>query len=151
MLTYRREKLSSIREEIAPLLEKHWDEVAIEKDTVPLSPDWPMYELLENCGALVCITARHCGELVGYASYVLSRHLNYDLRVADCGPFFLDPVFRKGMAGVNLFRAAEIMLKDMGVDRVVHKVKLSLDVGSIFERMGYKPIERVYVKTLGGE
>ena len=152
MLIYRREAFCSFRDELTPLLEKHWEEVAIDKDTTPLDPDWSGYDLLERAGMLVCVTARaEDGRLVGYTSYTLTRHMHYNLQVADCGPFFLDPAFRKGLAGVNLFRAAEVVLKDLGVERVVHKVKLSHDVGRIFERMGYRPIERTYVKTLGGE
>lgn len=148
MLTFQVEKLEAVRPELEPLLLAHWEEVAIEKETVPLDINWGAYMTLDGMGLLVGITARDEGKLAGYASYILTRHMHYNLKVADCGPFFLHHNYRKGLAGVNLFRAAEKILKDMGVQRVVHKVKLSHDVGRIFERMGYRPIERTYVKTL---
>jgi len=151
MLTYRREKISDIKEELLPLLEKHWREIALDQDTVKLEPDWATYDMLDASGVICLITARHYGELVGYVAYLVVPSLHYkSLRVAENDLYWLDPVFRKGMAGVNLFRAAEVILAGEGVNKIVNKVKLHNDVGRIFERMGYTPIERVYVKTLAG-
>ena len=149
MLTYRREKLSDIKEEVLPLLEKHWEEIALEKEIVKLDPDWDAYEFMDSHGLLVCVCARHSGVLIGYTVYFISRNIHYkELLCAENDLFFLDPEFRKGMAGVNLFRAAEVVLKGLGVNRISNKVKLHHDVGKIFERMGYQPIERVYVKKV---
>lgn len=150
MLNYRREKIADIKDELLPLLEKHWREIALEQNTVKLDPDWASYDLLDASGVLCLVTARHHGELVGYVVYLIVNSLHYkNLRVADCDLFWLDPTFRKGMAGVNLFRAAEVILTGENVNRVTNKVKLYHDVGRVFERMGYTPIERTYMKTLG--
>lgn len=151
MLTYRRETIAAIKDEILPLLAAHWREIALDQDTVKLDPDWDAYTMLESAGIVYCITARHQGELVGYAVYLVVRNLHYkSIRVAENDLYYLDPAFRKGMAGVNLFRAAETILRSEGVDKIVNKVKIRHDVGRIFEKLGYTPIERVYMKTLGG-
>ena len=47
-----------------------------------------------------------------------------------------------------MFKHAETALRGKGVTKVINKVKLHFDVGKIFERMGYLPIERVYAKGL---
>ena len=151
MLAYRRETIAAIKDEILPLLEQHWREIALDQDTVKLDPDWATYEMLEQAGVSFVVTARHQGELVGYASYLLVRNLHYkNLRVAEHDLFWLDPAFRKGRAGIELFKKAEELLRDEGVDRIFHNVKIQNDVGKVFEYLGYTPIERVYVKTLGG-
>ena len=87
--------------------------------------------------------------MVGYAAYVISPSLHYsDQIIADADVFWLDPDYRKGMAGMRLFKQAEKVLKSYGVTVVLNKVKIHFDVGKVFERMGYKPIERVYSKSL---
>lgn len=149
MLTYARESLRDIKDEVAPLLDAHWREIALDQDTVNLDPLWESYEVIENVGAFVCVTARDDGLLVGYAAYIVARHLHYQqMVVAENDVFFLHPGYRKGLAGPKMFKAAEKILADLGVHKIVNKVKLHHDVGAVFERMGYRPIERIYVKDL---
>lgn len=151
MLTYRRETIAAIKDEILPLLDAHWREIALDQDTVKLDPDWATYDVLDQIGALLIVTARHEGTLVGYAVYLISQNIHYkNLRGAENDLYWLDPVYRKGRAGIELFRAAEFLLAGEGVQKVTHKVKLDHDVGRVFERLGYKPIERIYIKTLEG-
>jgi hypothetical protein len=47
-----------------------------------------------------------------------------------------------------LLQAVEDMAKRLGATQFYQKVKVHQDVGALFERMGYKAIERVYVKDL---
>lgn len=149
MLTYRRETIAAIKDEILPLLDAHWREVALDQDTVKLDPDWATYDILDQIGALVIITARYEGTLVGYAVYLISQHYHYrGLRGAENDLYWLDPAYRKGRAGIELFRAAEVVLAGEGVQKATHKVKLGHDVGRVFEHLGYKPIERIYIKNL---
>jgi GNAT superfamily N-acetyltransferase len=149
-LVFQPEKLADVKAEAMALIERHWREVALDQDTVPLDPDWQMYDKLEAAGVLHIITARtQGGKLVGYSAYLVTGNLHYrSLRVAETDIFYLDPSVRKGFAGLKLIRTAEHYLASVGVNKVVSKVKLHVDVGPVFERMGYRPIERVYAKTL---
>jgi hypothetical protein len=149
-LTFQRERLADVRKEVEPLLVRHWDEIALNKDTVPLDPDWDMYLRIEEAGFVCAITARRDGVLVGYVNYIISRNLHYrSLLVAEGDIFWLAPECRKGTAGIRMLRCAEGVLKEGGVNKIVNKVKLHFDIGVLFERMGYKPIERIYAKMIG--
>lgn len=146
-LTYQRESLNAVRDELMTPLIDHWREVAIDQETVPLSPHWEAYESLDRAGCLFVVTVRHEGKLVGYTCYVVSRGLHYDLKVASIDVFYVDSAYRS-KAGIRLFREAEKILSAEGVQRVTSKVKLNHDVGGIFKHLGYEEIERVYLKRL---
>jgi|TARA_R110000803_G_scaffold14164_1_gene39466 GNAT superfamily N-acetyltransferase len=148
-MEFSEETLSQCLDEARPLLVDHWENIALNKDTIPLNPLWNIYEKLEETGNLKIITARQDEKLVGYAAYVISPSLHYSSEIiADADVFWLDPNHRKGMAGMRLFKHAEKVLKSYGVTRILNKVKIHFDVGKVFERMGYDPIERVYSKSL---
>jgi len=148
-MEFSEETLSQFLDEARPLLVDHWENIALNKDTIPLNPLWNIYEKLEETGNLKIITARQDEKLVGYAAYVISPSLHYSSQIiADADVFWLDPNYRKGMAGMRLFKHAEKVLKSYGVTRILNKVKIHFDVGKVFERMGYDPIERVYSKSL---
>ena len=151
MLQYQVERLKDIYDDLRPLLDMHWEDVALDQETVHLNPNWPLYRTADDTGALHITTARvEDGELVGYAIYLLSSNAHYkQLAVADGDIFWLHPDHRKGMAGVRLLRKAEEFLIARGVHKILNKVKLHKDVGIVFERLGYTPIERVYAKTVG--
>jgi GNAT superfamily N-acetyltransferase len=149
MISFQREKLRDVKAEVEPLLLRHWHEIALNKDTVPLDPDWGGYFAAEDVGVICAITAREDGGLVGYMNYVLSRNLHYrSLFVAEGDIFWLAPEYRKGLTGVRMIRYAEEVLRGLGANKIVNKVKLHFDIGILFERMGYTPIERIYAKKL---
>jgi hypothetical protein len=37
------ENLAKVRREIEPLLEQHWQEIALNKDIIKMNPDWEGY------------------------------------------------------------------------------------------------------------
>lgn len=152
MLTFATERLSDVRAEAEPLLLRHWEEVALNRDTVALDPDWEAYQRVEDAGAFHVTTARQDGALVGYAAYVIAGNLHYrSLRVAECDIFWLAPERRHGMAGARLLKAAEEHLRALGVNKVILKTKLhgGLDLGPLFDQLGYGAIERTHAKMLG--
>jgi len=149
MLTFQQERFSDAIDEAQPLLVDHWHEIALDKDTVPLEPDWEKYRRLEQAGLLNVTTARDDGRLVGYACYIVAPSLHYrSLSVADSDVFFLSREHRRGAAGLGLLRAAEDHLVAAGVGRIVNRVKIHHDVGPLFVRLGFRPIEHVYSKRL---
>ena len=149
LMTYQTERLDDWRVEAEPLLARHWREIALDQDVVPLDPDWPAYAQIEAAGMLHITTARLEGALVGYVVYFLAPNLHYrSLKVAEADVFWLAPECRKGTAGIRLLKAAERNLKPLGVNKIVNKVKLHFDAGPVFERLGYTAIERVYAKTM---
>ena len=149
MITYQVEQWHDCLPEMEALWPLHWQEVAADKDVIPLEPNYEMYNMLVQTGQLHLLTARSDGKLIGYHVSIVRPHLHYKSSLsAFTDMYFIHPDFRKGMVGVNIFRAAEKSLKQRGVQKMFTGTKLSLDMGRIFERLGWKETERLYTKVI---
>jgi len=150
--TFQREPWSdALRDEAFPLLERHWKEVALDQETVPLDPLWDTYTSLDKAGLLVIVTARLDDRLIGYTSHFIAPNLHYrSLRVADNDIFWLAPEHRVSRIGLDLLRAAERECRKAGCNKILMKEKLHVPLGRLFEFLGYREIERLHAKTLIG-
>jgi GNAT superfamily N-acetyltransferase len=127
----------------------HWQEVAIDHETIKLAPDYKQYEAFADSGALHIVTAREAGKIVGYHISIVRPHLHYknDLH-GFTDVYYISPAFRQGWVGVKLFKYVEKTLKARGVKKIFSGTKLHLDMGPIFERMGWRETERLFSKVL---
>lgn len=142
---FQLESYTSIKNEIKPLLEEHWKEIALNKEKIKLNPDWKEYARLDNAGALRCFTARKDGLLVGYFVVIVSKSLHYsDHLFAHNDIIFLRKGSRKGLTGVKLIKFATEELEKQGVTLLVINTKVHQSFDKILERLGYNLIERVY-------
>jgi GNAT superfamily N-acetyltransferase len=149
-LSFQVEAFSEVIDEAKPLLLRHWEEIALDKENVPLDPNWARYAELEQLGALSVVTARENGRLVGYSCMLLAPGLHYQsCYEARMDIFWLAPEVRGRMGGLRLFRAVEQELKRRGVQRVYVGSKLHRDVGRLFMALHYRPIETWYSKMIG--
>lgn len=150
MITIQRETVDQCVGDIPPLLQAHWEEVALYRDEVPLSPQFDRYRAIEKTGRLVVITARYEGALIGYSVFIINQHLHYSTcRVASNDVLFLVKDYRKGSdAGRRLIRASEVLLSSMGVQRMTWHIKPKNDWSPILVRMGYEREEIIMGKLL---
>ena len=150
MITYQVEDWHDVKDEALPLLQRHWEEVAADKAEIPMAIDYASYDALAASGVLHILVARKDGEMIGYYCAVVRSHLHYVTTLfAFTDIFFIAPEHRKGMAGVRLFTEMEKSLKARGVKKFFGATKPWLDVGPIFERLGYTKHEVVYSKMIG--
>jgi GNAT superfamily N-acetyltransferase len=150
MIEYKEETYGQVIDEIKPLLEDHWEEIALHKDTIKLNPDYDRYEKMFKSGQMRIVTARDDGKLVGYCILMLYHHIHYkDQFMAMDDIFFIAKDYRKGLTGVKLFIKTEEIMKQYGVKKLSMNVKVHQDVGPIFERLGYKETERMFTKMIG--
>ena len=77
MIKFGVERYSQVNEDIKELIKLHYDEIAVNKEDIPLDPDWDRYKLLDDKGLIMIITARDEGRLVGYSIFFISNHLHY--------------------------------------------------------------------------
>ena len=148
MITYQVEPLENCLEEIKTLFEAHWEEVA--DPTIPLNPNYNKYLEMAKQGLVHAVTARQDNAIIGYHISFIYPHLHYQQSVTCFTDiFFIAKEHRKGFVGIRLFKFLEQSLKEKNVQRIYMGTKLRLDIGAILERLGYKPIERIYTKIIG--
>jgi len=80
-ISFRREILGQVRPEVRMLLQKHWEEVALNKDRITLDIDEAFYDAMENAGALRIYTVREAGHLLGYAVFFVKPHPHYRTKI----------------------------------------------------------------------
>ena len=151
-ISFQRELFANCISEAKPLLERHWEELARNKDLFPLDPDYDRYLELEKAGAFFVYTARRDGKLVGYAAYLIHHNLHYrTMLFAESDLFWLAPEERKGVAGLKLLRFVENDLRENGVDVMhsTHKLEHGA-AGKVLNFLGHTAIECGYAKLLRG-
>jgi len=149
VITYQQESLVTVKADIIPLLEKHWEEVALNKEKIKLNPDWDAYANLEDAGVLKIFTSREDGKLVGYFVVFVKSHIHYkDHLFCYNDVIFVDEEYRKGFTSPRLIKFAEKCLKADGVEVMIVNTKRHKPFDSLLIWLGYKHIENLYSKVL---
>lgn len=133
------------------MAERHWREVGLDQGRVPLKPDWPRYQKLEEAGILRCWAARDGHALAGYIFWFVQPHIHYSAtQHAFCDIYYLDPAWRRGWTAYCMFKSSLDRLKaDFGVEKAYLFEKLHLPTrAGMFKRLGFQPIETTYSALL---
>ncbi len=140
------------------LLAEHWDEVALDKDVVPLDVDWDRYRVLERQGGLKSLAAKRGGRLIGYNAFFIQHPMHYKAQTwAINDVLYLTPAERTTMLGPRMIREAEARLPKFGVKKVIYHAKFHVHspgkekgatLGDLLVRMGYRRDEEVLSKLL---
>jgi hypothetical protein len=151
MLTAQVENLTACLEsEIKPLLMIHWEKLALNKDRVPLDPQYRIYLERDARGEVLFVSLRDAGKMVGYWVGFIAPGLHYQ----TCLTHTLDiwnllPDYENGAAALVLMRAVEKEIKRRGVNRSFIGEKLHKPTGRLFKAFGYEAVETYYTKWIG--
>lgn len=153
-LTFQWERFSDIGREAAPLVQRHWREVALFQNALVLDPDWGRVIKLELAGFLHILTARRDGRLVGFCFNYLIPSIFYTSKVwATTEGFWLDPIYREGSNGIRLFRENEKGLRERGATGHTVEIMSHIEadrgtVGKVLRRLGYQLAGHTWGKVL---
>lgn len=150
MITAQVEHLTECLEEMKPLFMLHWHKLALNKDKVPLDPQYQVYLQKDARGEVMFISLRDTGRLVGYWVGFITPGLHYQ----TCLTHMMDiwnmlPEYESGHTALILMRAVEKELKRRGVNRSFIGEKLHRPTGRLFKAFGYEPVETYYSKWIG--
>lgn len=144
------ERLEDILEEMQEIFPIHWEELALNKDKVPLDPQYDIYLAREAMDELLLVTVRKQGDLLGYFVGFIAPGLHYKTCLTcTMDIFYIHPDYRGSALGLKLFRYVERELKVRGVQRWFMGSKLHKDASFLFEAIEAKPVETYYSKWLG--
>lgn len=150
MITAHSESFEKNLEYLKPLLPLHYEELALNKEKVPLSPQFDKYIAAEQEGGLIFVALRKAGQLVGYFIGFIAPGLHYSTCLTcQMDIFYVVPEHRGDGAGWQLFKFVENELKKRGVQRFFVGSKMHKDASWLFERLGYTPVETYYSAWLG--
>lgn len=149
MKTYQREHLhGQLEEELASLLQAHWEEIARNKQINVLDPDYDRYYEAQNMDKLRIYTAREEGVLIGYAVFFINNNAHYqDSIQAVNDVIYIDPN-QRGFASIRLLQFAEQQLLEDNVDIIHMHMKIEHDHPKLFKFLGYEDAEIVREKVI---
>lgn len=151
MIKYAVEEITeSLIGEIKPLLEKHWEEIAIYKDVIKFDPKYEDYLLLETNKEIQTITVRDEGVLIGYYVSFIYFHPHYQSSKFSVNDIlFIDKSYRGSTVGYRLLKFVEKELRKLGVDIMALHMKVDFPFEKLCEHLGMIKTEVVYSKYLG--
>lgn len=151
MITFAIETIRDNLVELQDILPLHYQELALNQDKVPLSPQYEKYLEAEDKGDFLMVTARDKGLLIGYFWGFVSYGLHYSTCLTcNMDIFYVHPDYRGSNTGFHLFNFVEKELKRRKVDRWFVGSKVSLPADWLFEKLDFERVEVYYTKWLGG-
>jgi len=149
VITFQKEDFNKVIDEVQPLWKKHYEEIALDKESIELNPHIQGYEELNKYGGLVIFTVREENKLIGYSFFVLQYSFHYKQLICAINDlFYILPEYRGKFLGSKLLKESEEILNKMGVHQVQMRTKVYANFGKILERAGYKDTEVVYRKNI---
>ena len=151
ILSFQWERFGKLIPELPRLFKLHYAEVCPDKERLPLDFKFNRHVDLDDMGVLRVFTARSNGVLAGYVFWMVAPSLEFMIQTALASQYYLDPLYRRGRAGIHLITNAETGLSDMGVGQILVAASENVkggNVGLLLEREGYKLIEKLYNKFI---
>lgn len=149
-LTFEVESWAEYSRDAAKLWERHWREVGLDHDRIPLGINAQTYQQIEANGCLHILTMRVDGQLVGYflAFLMVNPHYKDAGLMAQTDVYWIAPEHRKGN-GAKLLVEAERTLRARGVKKMYLSCKVQHDHSEFFEALGWRKTDYVFAKILG--
>lgn len=120
------------------LFERHWHEIALNKELMQLKPDAAKYKQIEEAGNMLILSAHEGGQLIGYSVNFIINHLHYsDLVLCQNDLLFLIPEKRSGRIGLKLILETEKHAQDRGAHMVIWHAKQGTALTEILPKLGY--------------
>jgi GNAT superfamily N-acetyltransferase len=135
------------------MLLDHYDENAPIKRVFKQELDWTRYMQAQDKGEFFLVTARiGLGRMVGYMAMFLQPHLHYkQTKVACDDAHYLMPEYRGQGAGKAMIAFAEKTAAERGATVFSMRCKAEQSHAHIFESLGYKLTDLVFLKELSHE
>lgn len=152
MLSVQVESFADCAPELSQLFQGHWQELALFKDRMPLSPQWQEYVRRERDGILFLATVRWNSKIVGYYTAQVAPGFHYSSTLTGTHDLiYVVPEARNRGLALPLFRCVERELKRRGVKLWFSGYKTENDLGMplLLDRLGFGPADTYQAKWLG--
>ncbi len=150
MITCSIEALEDCLEEMKPLFPQHWEEIAIFKDKMPLSPQYELYYAREAIGELIMPILRKDGEIIGYWPTFIAPGLHYRTTLTGTTDIlWIKPEHRGDGSGKLMWDTLRTELKRRGVKIFYGGSKNHKQIEWFFKMLGFDPVETYFAMWIG--
>lgn len=158
MTSIKQEYFSDTWDELMPLLQDHYHEVAMYQDKIDLNVDKEFYEKAQAAGRVFLLVARcddeesaSFGDIVGYSVTFFSHSPHYlDHNYAQNDVIFVAPEYRgPGGVAVELVEETEKLARNLGASVMTYHMKEYAPFDKLMEGTGFERMESLYTKYIG--
>lgn len=143
-VTFAEEDISEGWEEALPLMRAHHTEVG-SLPSREFDPSKEGYAALQAAGSLMTFTVRKAGELIGYATFYMSKPLHYQtVLFAMQDALYVEPAHR-GMTAIRFIYWTDEALRRVGAKYIVRHTSSRMENGSMYVGLGYIPLDSSYI------
>lgn len=150
MITAQLETLADALTEMRELFPRHWEEIAIFKDKMPLAPQYERYWERESLGEFVLPTLRLDGKIIGYWPTFVAPGLHYGSTLtATTDILYVCPEHRGDGSGKLMFDVLKTELKRRGVKVWYAGSKNHKQIEWFLKMLGFEDIETYFALWIG--
>lgn len=152
MITAQIEKFEDCLPELRVIFPRHWQELALFQDRMPLDPQYDEYVAREQAGRLLLVTVRKDGKIAGYYTAQIAPGFHYaSTLTGTMDMMFIVPEERGRGLVMPLFRQVEKALRRRGVQLWYSGFKTAtpLELDKLLPIMGFQPADTYMVRWLG--
>lgn len=152
MISAQIENLEKCLPELLALWPRHWEELALFKDRMPLQPQISEYISRNQSGMLFLATVRWNGKMVGYFLAQCAYGFHYgETETATTDIYYIVPEARDRGLFLPLYRCVERELKRRGVSVFYcgWKTHNPLSMDRMLPKLGFIPADTYMAKWLG--
>lgn len=154
MITAQIESFAHCIPELMQLFPTHWEELALFRDRMPLSPQYREYIRREQQGSLFLATIRWDGRIVGYYTAQVNPGLHYGQTLsATMDMLYVIPEVRNRGLAFPLFRLVEKELRRRGTQVWYsgYKTNNPLGLPQLLDVLGFEPADTYHAKWIGAK
>lgn len=151
MITTQVESFEAALPELAPIFPRHWQELALFRDRMPLAPQYQEYIERERAGRLFLVTVRVDGKVAAYYVAQVAPGFHYaGTMTGTMDMVYVVPEQRQRGLVLPLFRCVERELRRRGVQVWYSGYKAHKPNGldQILPVLGFEPADVYMVKPL---
>lgn len=147
-VTFARERMHEVIDEIKPLHRAHWDETEGHRHGLPFDPAYHTFIQYELAGRYVLFTMRDAGRLVGNCAMYLDMSAHTQTLIATEDTLYLLPQARQGRIAHRFVDYVERSLANLGAREICITVKTVNRAERFFRMLGYRHVENGLTKIL---
>lgn len=148
-LTFQQEQWPDVSRELKALVAIQWQEIALDKEEIPLDPDWSLYDRAHQKGIVNITTIRDGERLVGWYVNLVQAHPHYKTTLFGfLDLYYVLPAYRLPTVGMRLFGEMEKAMRALGVKELISITKMHHNIAPVFDRLGWRETGITYTKIL---
>ena len=151
-ITYQTESYHDVINEIKPLLEDHYEEVAMYKEHIEFNPNYELYLHMDQTGDIHIFTARDQdvgGAIVGYCVTFMQHHPHYmDHIYAVNDIIYVADEYRHTEVAPEMIMRLEKEMQDEGASVMTFHMKTYKPFRTLMESLNFEEAEILYSKYI---